>query len=322
MPKFEYLARDTKGERITGVIEVDDRQAVVGRLQTMGYYPVRISNTTPSGSKHRSLAHIRGRVATSQMVDFQRQLADLMQAGVPLVKSLNIIVNQTQDELLREIVADISKNVQGGDTLARAMSRHPKTFNTITVAMVRAGEMGGMLPDILERLADFSENESELKSKVISSLTYPIIMVLAGIVVIAILLIVVIPKITSVYSSMGQELPLITRMLISLTNSFASYWWLIILGVIAAVFLFRKFIETREGKLLWHRFLLKLPVLGRVILLRQLALFSRTFGNLLRNGVPILQALEITERVIGNAVLLREIHKLSPAISQGEAMAS
>jgi type II secretion system protein F len=320
MGKFLYIARDRKGERIEGALEVEDRQAVISRLQAMGYFPVKIEDVTPKSRFTLNLSFLSGGVSQKEMVSFNRQLADLVAAGVPLVKALTIIVNQVHDPKLHEIVADICKAVQGGDTLAKAMQRHPKVFNTLSVAMVRSGETGGMLHEVLTRLADFSENEAELRGKVLASLAYPAVMVLAGIVVILVLLIVVIPKITSVFSSLNQELPGITVFLISITTFLKSYWWVGLSGLAVATLLGRQFLRTKEGRRLFHAILLKIPVMGEVALKRELALFARTLGNLLRNGVPILQALEITEEVITNVVVRRDVEKLGPAISQGTSM--
>jgi type II secretion system protein F len=320
MGKFLYVARDRKGERIEGALEVEDRQAVISRLQAMGYFPVKIEDVTPKSRFTLNLSFLSGRVNQKEMVSFNRQLADLVAAGVPLVKALSIIVNQIHDPKLHEIVADICKAVQGGDTLAKAMQRHPKVFNTLSVAMVRAGETGGMLHEVLTRLADFSENEAELRGKVFSSLAYPAVMVFAGIIVIIVLLTVVIPRIITVFSSLNQELPAITVILITITSFLTNYWWVGLSGIAVAVLLGRQFLKTKEGLRLFHTVLLKIPVMGDIVLKRELAMFARTLGNLLRNGVPILQALEITEEVITNVVVKRDVEKLGPAISQGTSM--
>jgi type II secretory pathway component PulF len=251
------------------------------------------------------------------MVGFNRQLADLVGAGIPLVKALSIILNQTREELLREIISDINKSVQGGDSLAQAMRKHPKVFSPLSVAMVRAGETGGMLDDVLGRLADFAENEEALKGKVIASLAYPAIMVLAGIVVITILVLVVMPKITGVYNDLGQVLPTITRVMIGITDFIGAYWWVVLSCLGVAVFLLAKFLKTEEGRRVRDHLLLRLPVIGTVIHKRELALFTRTLGNLLKNGVSILVAIDITRDVVANVVMRKEIEKLVPAISQG-----
>ncbi|NQU44977.1 type II secretion system F family protein [bacterium] len=317
MPKYTYIARDRKGERIEGALDADDRQAVIGRLQTMGYFPIRVEDVTPKGRQGISLAALRGRVPTRHLVSFNRQLADLVGAGIPLVKALAIILAQSQDPMLREIVSDINKSVQSGDSLAQAIRRHPKAFSPLAIAMVRAGEAGGMLDDVLQRLADFAESEEELKGKVLAAMAYPSIMTLAGTVVIFIMLTVVMPKITGVYQDLGQTLPDITQLMISITDFIRGYWWIGLTILVIFLFSMARFVKTEEGRRLYDSVLLRIPVLGGVIHRRELGLFSRTLGNLLRNGVPILTALEITFEVISNRVIRLEVEKLGPAVSQG-----
>jgi type II secretion system protein F len=321
MGRFTYIARDRKGERIEGTLEVDDRQAVISRLQTMGYFPIKIEDVTPKPGAF-GLSLRRGRVSPSDLVSFNRQLADLVGAGVPLVKALSIILAQTRPGTLHDIIADISKNVQGGDTLAQALQRHPRAFSPLNVAMVRAGEAGGMLDEVLQRLADFSEAEEELKGKVLSSLAYPAVMVLAGTVVIAILLTVVIPKITGVYADLEQTLPAITRLLIAITGAIGEWWPAALVALAVTAVLTRQFLKNPEGRLAYDGLVLRIPIIGEVIHKRELSRFARTLGNLLRNGVPILNALDITVEVVTNAVVRREVEKLQPAISQGTAMAT
>lgn len=322
MGKFTYTARDKKGERIEGALEVEDRQAVIQHLQTMGYFPVKIEDVTPKSRQSMTLSALRGKIKSTDMVNFHRQLSDLVSAGVPLVRSLGIILSQIKDEQLHKVISDISKSVQGGDTLAQAMQRHPKVFNKLNIAMVKAGEAGGMLDDVLSRLADFSEAEEALKGKILASLAYPAVMIVAGVIVVSILLVVVIPKITGVYTNMGQELPEITKLLIFITDSLRTYFWLIGLVLGTVIFLAKQFLASKEGKLLYHAFLFKIPILGEVIKKRELSIFARTLGNLLRNGVPILQSIEITEEVVSNQMVARDVRKLVPAISQGSSMAN
>jgi len=322
MAKFVYTARDKTGEKIEGTLEVEDRQAVIARLQTMGYFPVKIEDVTPKAKSGLSLAAMRGKVATSDLVNFNRQLADLVGAGIPLVKSLAIILAQTRGEVLRDIVGDINKNVQSGDSLAQALQRHPKVFGPLTIAMVRAGETGGMLEDVLFRLADYAENEAALKGKILSSLAYPAVMVVAGSLVITILVTVVMPKITGVYADLGQTLPVPTQIMMRVSQLLRDYWWIVGFVLAVLVVLVRQFLKTAEGRSLFDTSILRIPVLGTIIHKRELALFTRTLGNLLRNGVPILTALEITTEVIRNSVIQGEVKKLSPSIAQGGSMAA
>jgi len=324
MPTFAYQAKDLRGETIQGTMEAEGAHVVASRLQAMGYFPLNIRDETRArqsgGGLFLSLR--RARLRTSDLTTFDRQLADLIGAGVTLVKALNIIVSQTPNEGLREIVSQISSDVQGGATLAQAMGKHPKAFSKLYVAMVRAGEAGGMLDNVLARLADFAEAEQELKGRVQSMLIYPAIMVAVGTAAVAILMTVVMPRITRIYQDMNQALPGPTQLLISISNFMAGYWWAVLLALAAAAFGVWKFMQTTDGKTLVDTWLLQLPVVGAVVQKREIARFARTFGALLRNGVSILPALEIVIEVMNNSVMRHEVAQIPGNISQGAGVAN
>ncbi len=323
MPTFSYRAKDAKGETIAGTMEADGPQAVTARLQAMGYFPLQIRDETQarkaSGGLFLNLR--RGRIRTSDLTTFNRQLADLLGAGITLVKALNVIVSQTPCEALREIINQVMTDVQGGDTLAKAMAKHPRAFSKLYVAMVRAGETGGMLENVLARLADFAEAEQELKGRVQTMLIYPVIMVFVGIAAIAVLMTVVMPKITRIYQDMNQTLPAITQALISISNFLGQYWWAVLAGVGMLVVAVWRYMKTPEGKTLIDTWILQVPVLGTVVQKREIARFARTFGALLRNGVSILPALEIVIEVMSNFVVRREVALIPQNISQGAGVA-
>ncbi|MBM3333802.1 type II secretion system F family protein, partial [Candidatus Sumerlaeota bacterium] len=292
MPTYAYRAKDTKGEVINGTMEAEAEHVVASRLQTMGYFPLLIRHETKTreavGGLLRSLR--RGRVRAADLATFNRQMADLLSAGITLVKALTIITSQTTNETLRDLVTQISADVQGGDTLAQAMSKHPQCFSKLYTAMVHAGETGGMLESILSRLADFSETEQELRGKVKAILIYPMIMVAVGTTAVTILMTVVMPRLVRIYSDLNQTLPTITQVLITISTFIGSYWWAILLAIAGLILAGWKFVRTEEGKTLVDTWLLRLPALGSLIQRREIARFARTFGALLRNGVPILPA--------------------------------
>ena len=323
MSNFTYKAKDSKGAPIQGSMEAESQAVVINRLQSMGYFPILIMADKTEKKKNRGLRFLIGKgFQTMDLTAFNRQLADLLSAGIPLVKALAIIVNQTSNEYLREVISAISNDVQGGDTLAGALSKHPRIFPKLYCAMVRAGETGGMLDGILERLADFSEMEDEIRSKIKSALAYPVVMVFAGSVAIIILMTVVIPKIIKIYADLEQTLPLPTQILINIMNFVGLRWWLLLGLIIIPIVFFYKFIHTEEGRSLWHKFTLKIPILGEVILKRQIAQFARTLGSLLKNGVSILSSLEIVKEIIGNKLVKEEIGKISENITQGSGIAA
>ena len=324
MGTFLYNAKTQNGEVIQGTMEAEGEQAVASRLQAMGYFPVQIRDETRAKSGAAGLlASLRKkRIRTSDVTTLNRQLADLISAGIPLVKALNVIDSQTPNEALREIIHQVSQDVQGGDTLAQAMAKHPKVFSKLYTAMVRAGEAGGMLDNVLSRLADFAEAEQELKGKIQSIAVYPAIMIVVGITAVGVLMTVVMPKIVGVYKDLGQSLPGITQVLIAVSGFVAGYWWALLAGVVAAVFLTWRFLQTAEGRLLFDTWILRVPVLGAVVQKREVAAFARTFGALLRNGVSILPALEIVIDVMGNSIVRKEVAQIPPNISQGSGVAT
>lgn len=347
MPTFVYTAKDQKGSIVEGSMEADARNAVVTRLQQMGYFPVRIAVGVKKGGKivaqstsessasggssdaARKVAALNparipflGRsVSTADVATFNRQLADLIGAGIPLVKALSILLKQTPGEKMKEIIAEVLDDVQSGSTFAEALKKHPAVFTKLYVAMVRSGEAGGMLQDVLNRLADFSENEEQLKSKVKAALAYPVVMILAGSVAVFIMFSYVIPKITSTFEQIGQSLPAITQFLIVISTWFESYWWVVIGGLFIMVLLFFQFTTSKEGRLIWHRTQLKLPLFGPIVQKREVARFARTLGSLLRNGVSILTALDIVREVVDNTVVKGEVDRVVEAITQGSSVA-
>ncbi len=261
------------------------------------------------------------KVRSADLAAFNRQLADLIGAGIPLVKGLAILMKQTHNEKLSAIIQTVLDDVQGGATFADALAKHPDTFSKLFVAMVRSGEAGGMLDEILERLADFSEAEEQLKGKVKAALAYPVVMILAGSVAVFVMFAYVIPKITGTFEQLGQALPAITLLLINISHLAQAYWWMILLGAAILGFGFVQWTKTAEGRALWHRLQLKLPLVGPLVQKREVARFCRTLGSLLKNGVSILQALDITREVVDNTVVKEEVDKVVDEITQGAAVA-
>jgi len=237
------------------------------------------------------------------------------------VKSLSILVNQTPNLALREILGQVNSDVQGGDTFATALGKHPKLFPPLYVAMVRAGETGGMLEAVLQRLADFSEQEEQLRGKVKSALAYPVVMVIAGIGAVIVMMTVVIPKIVNIFAELNQALPGPTLLLIWTSNFFARQWWVMamVIGIIFGVIW--RFLKTDEGRRMWHSTQLKLPLFGPVTQKREVARFARTLGALLHNGVPILTALEIVREVALNVHVRGEVDKIQENVTQGAGVA-
>lgn len=339
-------------------MEADGRAAVVTRLQQMGYFPISINQgikrggkvvtsgggaaakktTTAAGAaKSRAAApkdvkkgggesfmdywNSRRGISSGDIAGFNRQLADLLGAGIPLVKGLAILNKQTANEKLREIIFSILDDVQGGATFADALAKHPKVFSKLYVAMVRSGEAGGMLDEVLQRLADFSEQEEQLRGKIKSALAYPVVMVIAGSVAVFVMFSFIIPRITSTFEQLNQALPGITQLLITISDATQEYWLIGLAVLVVLTVVVWQFVQSTEGRAMWHRAQLSLPLMGPLVQKSEVARFARTLGSLLRNGVSILVALEIVKEVLNNQVVRGEVEKVVEEITQGSGVA-
>lgn len=327
MPYFLYKAKDRQGQLISGTLESENRSSVVARLHVMGYFPIEISGEEQDKGKGlegaiRQVRRFGGGVKSRDLTMFYRQMSDLVGAGVPLVKSLGIVKSQCTNDNLKNLLSQVDQDVQGGDTFARALDRHPKVFNKLTTAMVHAGETGGLLEETLSRLADFAETEEELKGRIVSAMVYPAVMLFAGGLALGVLFVVVIPKIVGVFEELNQTLPMITQVLIVFSAFMGSYWYFLLGGAVASGFFLKRYIASEAGAHRFHELLLRTPVMGEVILKREVARFTRTLGSLLRNGVPILSSLEISGEVLTNVLIKEEIAKVPEGISQGGGMAA
>ncbi|PKO18826.1 type II secretion system protein F [candidate division BRC1 bacterium HGW-BRC1-1] len=323
MPLFSYKAKDSTGQIIAGTLEAESVTLVTSRLQAMGYFPVSIDNESARKKSRTGVTlHRKGRVKVNDLATFNRQLADLLGSGIPLVRALGVIQHQTTNPTLTEIITQITQDVSGGDSLAVSMGKHPRVFSKLHCAMVKSGEAGGMLDTILTRLADFAETEAELRGKIKSALAYPAVMVFAGTGAVIIMMTVVMPKITRIYTEMNQALPAPTQILISTNAILQSYWYIILLVLGSAFFIFWRAIHTVEGKRAVDTAIIRIPLLGALIVKKEVANFARTLGSLLHNGVSILPALEITHEVLNNRVVADEVAKIPANVTQGEGIAA
>jgi type II secretion system protein F len=322
MPSYTYKAKDQKGQPIIGTLEAESRGAVNARLQAMGYFPIDIQGGKESkGVTLKSLSLRRGiKIRSDDLSTFYRQISDLIGAGVPLVKSLGIIKSQTTNPALNAVMGQINADVQGGDTFARALEKHDQVFSKLTVALVRAGETGGLLDQIMNRIADYSEAQDEVRSKVKAALAYPFIMVLVGALAIIVLLTFVMPKVLGIFEELDQQLPILTQMLIDFSEFLQKYGVFLIIGAIALVMAFKRYIKTEHGAMKFHKFLLRIPKFGDLILKREVGAFARTLGSLLQNGVPVLNALDISAEVMSLMPIRKELLAIPESITQGAGM--
>jgi type IV pilus assembly protein PilC len=318
MPMFEYTARNTTGQIQKGQLDVASKEDVSAYLRKNRLILVSVREAP----KQISLSLGGGRVKTRDIVIFTRQFATMINAGLPLVQSLNILAAQTENKTLREVTKAVVYDVESGNTLADALSKHPKAFSDLYVNMVAAGEAGGILDTILLRLAAFLEKNDALIRKVKGAMVYPGVIITVACAAIAILLIFVIPTFQNMFSSAGLELPLPTRVVIMASDFLIGYWWAMILAVAGVIFAIRSYYGTPAGRRQIDGGLLRSPVLGDVLRKSAVSRFTRTLGTLVSSGVSILEGLEITAKTAGNTIIHDAVMESRNSIAGGETIAS
>jgi type IV pilus assembly protein PilC len=319
MPLFEYTARNTSNGQIQkGQLEVASKDEVNAYLRKNRLLLVNVREAP----KQIKLSLGGGRVKTRDIVIFTRQFATMINAGLPLVQSLNILAQQTENKALREVTKSVVYDVESGNTLADAFSKHPKAFSALYVNMVAAGEAGGILDTILLRLSTFLEKNDALVRKVKGAMVYPGVIITVALGAIAILLIFVIPTFQNMFASANLELPLPTRVVIGMSNFLINYWWAILGAIGAMIFAFRQYYGTTGGRKQIDGLILKAPVLGDVVRKSAVSRFTRTLGTLVSSGVSILEGLEITAKTAGNAVIHDAVMESRQSIAGGETIAA
>lgn len=325
MPGFEYKGLEVaSGKAVKGYRDADSPKALRALLRREG---VLLTLATPEDErKARAKRDIQllaflYRPSSGDVAILTRQLATLVRAGVPLVESITALVDQVEKESLVRILTDVSENLKEGKAFASCLGAHPKVFPPLYVNMVAAGEASGTLEAVLERLADFMEGQARLKGKLVSALAYPVLMTLIASVLVGALMVGVVPKVTSMFENMQQELPWYTALLIFISDTLASYWWLIIGVVALAIYTFRRWQSTPAGRMIWDRLMLRVPLFGRLNLLVAVARFSRTLATLLASGVALLPAMDIVKSVLGNVQLEAVVKVAIGSIREGESIA-
>ncbi len=319
MPLFICRAKKGPGDVIEKSIEADTPDQAIAQLTGEGYYPLSVKPASQSKAATAAPGSLFSRIRVKDINIFTRQLASLIKSGVPLLKAINIIIDQTENQSFRTVLEDISRQIKEGQQLSFAMSHYPKIFPRLYTAMVKTGEDSGTLEQILIRLTDHREKQEEIRSKIRTSLAYPLLTLAVGLATIVILVVAVIPQFKQVFDSMGQELPLPTKILISFSD-FMTHQWYIILGLVVLLLIVTKGVTIIEKTAL-DAFKLHLPVLGRFIQKSELNKFTRTLGLLLTNGIPILSALDITIPTISNDVIKKELKRIAEGLKSGNSLA-
>lgn len=323
MGTFHYTAVDGSAQIVQGSLEAQDEKAVIGWLREGGYYPIRVEqrDAALAPSFLSRLGRLSRRPSSRDVLTFTQQLAVLLEAGLEVDRSLAIVSELTENRRLQQISRAVLADVQGGLSLADSLAKHPKVFSRLYVNMVKAGEAGGVLELVLGRLAAFMESAKAIRDEILSALLYPSLVMAVGFGAVFVLLNFVIPRFARIFAETGQLLPLSTRLLLAVSAFTAGYWW-IFLGLLVLGFLgVRGYIQTEEGKAMWDRLKLRLPLLGRLIRELEVARFARTFGTLLQSGVPILTALSVVTETIGNVAIAQALPRLKDGVKRGEGIA-
>jgi general secretion pathway protein F len=318
MPDFAYVARDMTGKSIAGKIAAANARDAASQLGAKSLFPVSI--TVDKGSQLKSGRRVGG----AQMASFYSQLASLLKSGVPMLRALTVLSNQSgSSRNLRNAIAEIKGRVEEGESLGEAMSHYPRIFNDMSVNMVRAGSEGGFLEDALHRVGGFIEQQEELKGKTAGALAYPVFVMTVGVVVVSVLLIVFVPQFEGTFASMRKKssLPQATELLLAISDFFRRWWWMVLAVIGVVGLLLNQYLKTEEGRRRLDLVKIKTPLIGGVFLNLAVSRFCRVLGTLLQNGVPLLRALEIGRHAAGNAILSESVVAASEEVSAGERLA-
>ena len=319
MPNYRYKARDKYGALFVGTFETNGKEAVAGHLDNLGYIPVAIEEEKASVSLAELLPHFE-RITAEDLIIFSRQLATLIGAGIPFMASFTALEEQTENPKLKKVINQVRREVEGGSTFADALAKHPKVFSSLYISMVKAGETGGVLDEILNRLAVLAEHEAETRARIKAATRYPKIVLVAIFVAFGILVSFVIPKFAALYANLKAELPLPTRIMIGINHAVHRYGFLLLAAIIGSVMGFRRYINTPSGRLWWDGFKLQVPIFGPIFKKTALSRFARVFGTLTRSGLPVLQTLEIVSETVGNVVIARIVDNVRDSARQGRGI--
>ncbi|ACA59504.1 type II secretion system protein [Candidatus Desulforudis audaxviator MP104C] len=318
---FAYRARDRQGRRVTGQVEAENKAAAAASLWARGFFVIDLNEASNRRGPVRPLPFIREKVSARELALFSRQSAALIDAGVPVLRALRILTAQAPNRRLRDTLDEVAAAVERGSSLAGAFRRHPDVFPSVFTSLVEAGELGGQLNLVLERLSVHYEKEHLFREKMRSVLTYPLIVLAVAVLAVAVLTTFVLPTLAGVLTETGVPLPLLTEIVIRVSESANRYWYLVFASLTVLPVALRHLVGTPWGRDYWDRALLRIPVFGHLAGSIIIARFCRTFASLIKSGVPILQALDVLAKTVGNAGMARAIEEISANVGQGESIA-
>jgi type IV pilus assembly protein PilC len=319
---YAYRVRDREGKMAAGSMEAESEEAVVSRLRQLGYAPISIEAEKGAGFKAEVRLPGSGRVKLKDLAVFSRQFATMINSGLSLLRALTILGEQTSNRRLGEVIVQVRAEVEKGSSLSAALAKHPKVFNRLYVSMVRAGEIGGFLDQVLVEVAETFEKEVTLRGKIRSAMTYPVVVFAMVLLIVSAMLVFIVPTFAGLYESLGGTLPLPTRMLISASNGMRRFFLLIVLGLVGLAFAYKRWRATPAGRYRLDQFKLKVKVFGPLFHKSAISRFSRTLATLIRTGVPILQALEIVAETVNNGVISRAVRDVQDSVREGESLAT
>ena len=344
MPKFNYVAMDSRGKETKGTLEVANQNEAISRLKEMGYFPTKVIEAEKSKEKpdkktkgatadgkgkkkggfniNIRIPGLGGKVKPKVLTTFTRQLATLVDAGLPLLRGLRVLERQEKNPNLKKIIDDLSLAIEGGSTFSEGLAQHPKVFNRLYVNMVKAGELGGVLEVVLNRLSEFMEKAQKIRGKVKAAMFYPCAVMFVAVTILTILMVFVIPKFELVFKDMleGQSLPAFTDFVLSVSRAIAGHFVVALISIVSFFIALKLFTRTRFGRRLFDRLKLNFPILGPVISKVAISRFTRTLGTLVSSGVPILQALTIVKETSGNVIVGEAVSAVHESVKEGETI--
>ncbi len=320
MPAFNYKARNQQGELVTGTLEMESETGVASNLDKLGYTILEIGQPSSVVPSFTRMADRFQGLSKQEVTLFCRQLSTLVRSGMPLLPALTTICEQTVNKKFKLILEDVRRSVQSGSSLSDALSKYPAVFSELFVSMVRVGETGGIMDQVLERLASLGTQEMEIQSRIMSAMTYPIVLVGISFLIVNFILVGVLPKFVMVFKASEAALPLPTQIVLGASFVLRKFWLLILALLAAGFYFFRRYTMSPAGKMRFHRALLKVPIFGALYSKIQVSRFTRTLSTLTGSGVPILQALSVVEKTITNVVIQKAVKDIRVAIASGSTL--
>ena len=342
MPRFTYIAMDQKGKETKGTLEVANQNEAIVRIKEMGYFPTKVvedkGKPAAKGAPGKGAAKgkakgkgggmninikipgLGGKVKPKVLTTFTRQLATLVEAGLPLLRGLRVLEKQERNATLKKIIGEVAQSIEGGSTFSEGLAQHPKVFNRLYVNMVKAGEMGGVLEVVMKRLADFMEKAQKIKGKVVAAMFYPAAVITVAVSIMGILMVFVIPKFKEIFAGMNIELPEFTKFVLAISEMVKDHALWTLAGLVGVFIAFKLFLRSKFGRRLFDRVKMHIPAIGPVISKVAISRFTRTLGTLVSSGVPILQALTIVKETSGNVIVGEAVAAVHESVKEGETI--